>query len=251
MRTPDQLARCIDHALLSPSLSRADLLEGLSLARRLKLWSVCVKPCDVSQATQQLSGSNTHVCSVIAFPHGHSMPDIKVAEARLALDHGATEIDYVVNVSAALAGELAAVQAEMSALNQVVTGAGGLLKVIFETAYLDDVTKVRLCEAAVAVGVAFVKTSTGFAVGLPASRVPGATVADVELMVRAVRGACQVKASGGIRDLATMERFLELGATRIGTSSSATIIAQAQARANCSCEVTSAEPAEVGSTGEY
>lgn len=251
MRTPDQLARCIDHALLSPSLSCADLLEGFAVARRLNLWSVCVKPCDVRLATQQLSGSNTHVCSVIAFPHGHSLPEIKVAEARLALDHGATEIDYVVNVSAALAGELAAVQAEMFALNQVVKGAGGLLKVIFETAYLDDATKVRLCEAAVAVGVAFVKTSTGFAVGLPSARVPGATFADVELMVREVRGACQVKASGGIRDLATMEAFLDRGATRIGTSSSATIIAQAQARANGSCEITSAKPAGGASTSQY
>lgn len=232
MRTPEELARTIDHALLHPALSRRDLDEGLALSRDLTLWSVCVKPCDVTRATDYLVGSTTAVCAVIAFPHGNAVTDIKVQEALRAIDDGATEIDTVINVSAAIAGELVAIRDEMQALNQAVQSRGALLKVIFENAYLDDETKIALCKIAKELAVAFVKTSTGFASGFTPPTTPGATIHDVQLMVRESGPRCRVKASGGIRDLEAMEQFLDAGATRIGTSASRTIIEEARRRSD-------------------
>ena len=230
MRTPEELARTIDHALLHPALLRRDLDEGLALSRDLNLWSVCVKPCDVAQAATTLAASTTAVCAVVAFPHGNATADIKVQEALRAMDDGATEIDYVINVSAAVNGDLQAVHDEMQALNQAVQSRGALLKVIFENAYLVDGTKVELCKIAKQVGVAFVKTSTGFATGLTPPLAPGATIYDVQLMVRETAPRCRVKASGGIRDLESMEQFLAAGASRIGTSASRAIIEEARRR---------------------
>ncbi len=232
MRTPEDLARAIDHALLHPALSTQDLNAGLALCRELHLWSVCVKPCDVARAAETLAESSTAVCSVIAFPHGNAVTDVKVSEALRALHDGATEIDYVINVSAALAGDFLTIRDEMQALNHEVQSRGALLKVIFETAYLDDRTKIAVCKIAKELSVAFVKTSTGFATGLAPDKSPGATVHDIELMVRECSPQCQVKASGGIRDLESMERFLDVGATRIGTSASRVIIEQARQRSD-------------------
>jgi deoxyribose-phosphate aldolase len=225
------LARFIDHALLHPALSLSDLRSGLELCREQKVWSVCVRPCDVRFAAEYLSGAATLVCSVVAFPHGNSTTDVKLCETERALADGAKEIDYVINVSAAIRGEFAAIRDEMQALNRAVQSRGALLKVIFENAYLDDRTRVELCRIAKQVQVAFVKTSTGFAVpaNQPANAI-GATIEDVQLMVREASPQCQVKASGGIRDLDTMERFLEAGATRIGTSATRLILEQARGR---------------------
>jgi deoxyribose-phosphate aldolase len=136
----------------------------------------------------------------------------------------------VINVAAAVAGEFQTIHDEMQALNREVVSRQAQLKVIFELAYLDAPTKVALCRIAKELQVAFVKTSTGFATGLPADKSPGATLEDVHLMVRESSPVCQVKASGGIRDLETMERFLDAGATRIGTSATRAIVEQARAR---------------------
>ena len=230
MRTPEELARTIDHALLHPALSRRDLEDGLTLSRELNLWSVCVKPCDVAHAAKNLAGSATAVCAVVAFPHGNAATDIKVREALRAIDDGATEIDYVINVSAAVNGDNQAIRDEMQALNQAVQSRGALLKVIFENAFLVDGTKVALCKIAREVSVAFVKTSTGFATGLTPPTSPGATIYDVQLMVRETAPRCRVKASGGIRDLEAVEQFLAAGASRIGTSASRAIIELAARR---------------------
>ena len=230
MRAPEQLARYIDHALLHPALTSGELESGLALCRELKVWAVCVKPCDVQHAVEQLAGSSTLVCSVVAFPHGNSTTQVKIWETEHALVDGAKEIDYVINVAAAIRGDFGSVHDEMQALNHAVQARGALLKVIFENAYLDDSTRVKLCSIAKQLGVGFVKTSTGFAVGLSPGTPSGATVQDVQLMVREASPECQVKASGGIRDLDTAERFLDAGATRIGTSSTRTIIEQAKRR---------------------
>jgi deoxyribose-phosphate aldolase len=230
MRTPEQLARSIDHALLHPSLPYREFEQGLSLCRELLVGAACVKSCDVRRAADYLNGCSTLVCSVVGFPHGNCSPTAKVYEAEQAIADGAREIDYVINVAAAVSGRFDDLHDEMEALNRAVCSRGVPLKVIFENAYLDDSAKLQLCRMAKQLRVAFVKTSTGFATGLGSSVPTGATLRDVELMVREARPECQVKASGGIRDLDTMERFLDAGATRIGTSATAAIIEQARLR---------------------
>jgi deoxyribose-phosphate aldolase len=229
-RHSEAIARVIDHALLHPALRSVDLEAGLELARELSVWAVCVKPCDVKCACRRLEGSNTLVCSVVAFPHGHSVTEIKVQEAKRALCDGAREIDYVVNIAAAIAGDFDAVRWEMAAMQELVIEHRATLKSVFENAYLDDTTKVRLCQAAKALGIAFVKTSTGFASGVGPQSSAGASLHDVRTMVQQCAPVCKVKASGGIRSLEELERFLDAGASRIGTSATRDIIAQAKCR---------------------
>jgi deoxyribose-phosphate aldolase len=230
MRQPGEIARVIDHAILHPALQPSELESGLELALELGIWAVCVKPCDVKTAVSRLQGYTTCVCSVVAFPHGNAHAEVKMAEAKCALEDGATEIDYVINISQAIAGEFENIEREMSGMNQVALGHGALLKVIFENAYLDDTTKTRLCKIAKRLGVAYVKTSTGFASGAGPQDSIGASIDDVELMVRECAPSCKVKASGGVRSLEKLERFLDAGASRIGTSSTREIVAQARRR---------------------
>ncbi len=230
MRQPEVIARVIDHAILHPALQSSELDLGLELALELGIWAVCVKPCDVKAAARRLEGSATCVCSVVSFPHGNALTEIKVNEARRALEDGAAEIDYVINISQAIAGEFENIEREMSDMNQVALEHKAMLKVIFENAYLDDTTKMRLCKIAKKLGVAYVKTSTGYASGAGSQDSTGASIDDVEVMVRECAPTCKVKASGGIRTLEKLERFLDAGASRIGTSSTREIIAQARRR---------------------
>jgi deoxyribose-phosphate aldolase len=230
MRDANQIARVIDHALLHPALRAYDFEAGLELASVLNAWAVCVKPCDVQRAVARLRNTSTTVCSVVAFPHGNSVTEVKVQEAQQALIDGATEVDFVVNVARALAGDTKQAQMEMAAMHEVTVKHQATLKVIFENAYLDDTTKVTLCRIAKELGVAYVKTSTGYASGIDPQNSTGASIHDVELMVRECAPVCQVKASGGIRSLEKLERYLDAGATRIGTSSTREIIEQARRR---------------------
>lgn len=232
MRGANQIARVIDHALLHPALQPYDFEAGLDLAKALNVWAVCVKPCDVKRAVAGLRNTSTTVCSVVAFPHGNSVMEVKVQEAQRALGDGATEVDFVVNVSQALAGDTRQVQMEMAAMQDVAMKHQATLKVIFENAYLDDITKVKLCKIAKELAVAYVKTSTGFTSGIDPQNSTGASIHDVELMVRECAPVCQVKASGGIRSLEKVERYLDAGATRIGTSSTREIIEQARRRSS-------------------
>lgn len=229
-RQPEAIARVIDHAMLHPAMRPSDLESGLDLAGELNVWAVCVKPCDVKTAVRRLENTNTLVCSVVAFPHGNSSTVIKAEEARRALDEGAREIDYVINVAQAIAGDFEGVQREMSEMQELMLSRQAMLKSIFENAYLDDTTKIRLCKIARGLTIAFVKTSTGFASGVDPQYSTGANIHDVEIMVRECRAVCRVKASGGIRSLEKLERFLDAGASRIGTSSTREIIAQARRR---------------------
>jgi deoxyribose-phosphate aldolase len=210
-----QVAKMIDHSLLRPELTRADVAAGCELAARYDVASVCVKPCDVSFAVARLAGTDVAVGTVAGFPHGAHATRIKVAETVAALDDGAAEIDVVLNIGRLREGRDGEVHDDLAA---VVAAAGGaLVKVILENAYLTDDEKRRACGLAEAAGAGFVKTSTGFAPG-------GATLDDVRLMRAAVSPHIGVKAAGGVRTLDVLLSMVEAGATRFGATTTAAML---------------------------
>ncbi len=218
--TERELAATIDHAILKPDLTRTDVNAQLDIAREWGVFSVCVRPSDIPHAVAYLSGSPVAVGTVIGFPHGTTSTAAKVAEVRQAVADGATELDMVVNIGWLRSGFDDDV---VDDIRRVVEAADGLItKVILETSLLDAEQITRGSGLVEAGGAAFVKTSTGFAGG-------GATVADVRLMRSSVSDAVQVKASGGVRGLATALEMIEAGATRLGTSATATILGELRA----------------------
>lgn len=219
--TIDALAGMIDHAILKPELTRNDVDAQLAVAREYGILSVCVRPSDVAYAAEALSGSTVRVGTVIGFPHGTTSTEAKVAESIQAIADGAFELDMVVNIGRIKSGLVDDAEADIRA---VVAAAGDVpVKVIIETSLLTDDEKVAACRAAEAAGAAFVKTSTGFAGG-------GATVADITLMRATVSPAVEVKASGGIRSLDDALAVIAVGATRLGTSATATLISDLRSR---------------------
>lgn len=222
----EPIARLIDHALLHPTMTDDEIRNGCELAKRLNLKSVCVKPYAVPLAVSVLSGSNTAVGTVIGFPHGSNPTPIKVAETIWAMDHGATELDMVINVGKALQGDWGFVENDIRAVVEMAHARGALVKVIFETDFVrSDECKRRLCQVSENAGADFVKTSTGFGFVKQTNgdfNYVGATPADIELM----RANCSigVKASGGVRDFAQAMAFCNCGATRLGTSASELIV---------------------------
>ena len=218
MENRQDIARLIDHALLQPNLDVAALEEGCRQAAGWKVASVCILPHAVARAAAILRGSGVAAGTVVGFPHGANLTVLKAAEARRALDDGAQELDMVINISQTVSGAWRAVHDDIRAVLAEVREQGAKLKVIFETCYLDEAQKIRLCEMCSELGVDWVKTSTGFG---PA----GATEADVRLMRRHSAPSVQVKASGGIRDLAAVCRFRDLGCSRVGCSRTAEILA--------------------------
>lgn len=219
MSRHQEIARLIDHALLSPNQTAATVSEGCRQALVWGVAAVCVTPCYVAACADILQGSPVATCSVIGFPHGAQTPSVKLYEARQALADGATELDMVINISAAVSEDFAYVTSEIRSVLEAAHGEGGKLKVIFENCYLTDIHKIRLCEICVELGVDWAKTSTGFGT-------TGATVKDVTLMVHRCAPAVQVKASGGIRDLHTLLTYRQLGCTRIGCSRTAEVLAE-------------------------
>lgn len=213
--TVDQVAKMIDHALLRPELTDADVQRGCEIAARYRVISVCVRPSDVPLAAKLLAGTGVLVGTVIGFPHGSVASPIKAAETALAIEQGASEVDMVLNIGWLRSGNVPAVEADIRA---VVAAAGGApVKVILETAYLTGEEKVAGCHAAERAGAAFVKTSTGFAP-------TGATVADVALLRATVSSRVGVKASGGVRTLDQLFELANAGANRIGASATADIL---------------------------
>lgn len=210
-------ARYIEHTLLKPDATPSDIERLCEEAVVHGFHSVCVNPYHVPFAVSQLRGTGVKVCTVIGFPLGATTSFAKMCEARDAIAAGAEELDMVINIGALRAGDLAAVEADIEGVVRVAGGAP--VKVILETGLLTPAEKVAACKAAQAAGARFVKTSTGFGPG-------GATVEDVQLMKEATGGALGVKASGGIRDLATAVALIRAGATRLGTSSSVKIMAE-------------------------
>lgn len=209
------IARIIDHTLLAPDAT-PEMVEGLCReAIEHGFYSVCVSPVFVPLARDKLADSPVRVCTVVGFPAGVTEPDVKAYETRLAIKRGADEIDMVMNIGAAKAGDWEKVGFDVKSV--VKSARGKLVKVILETCLLTDAEKLRACEVCVAAGAGFVKTSTGFSHG-------GATEADVRLLRAAVGPDVGVKASGGIRDYETACSMIEAGATRLGASSSVKII---------------------------
>jgi deoxyribose-phosphate aldolase len=225
--TPDAIVGMIDHALLHPTLSDAQMRAELGIVGRYKLASVCIKPYAVGLAVDVLVGTGIAVGTVIGFPHGSAVPAIKADETRRAFANGAREVDMVVNVGKVLSGDWGFVRDDVRAVLEVARENSGVIKVIFETDYLtEDAVKIRLCEVCSELQVDFVKTSTGFgfvkqADGSFATR--GATDRDLVLMRRHCPPSVGVKASGGIRTLDDVVRVVKLGVTRIGTSSTQAI----------------------------
>jgi len=225
--TPDEIVGLIDHALLHPTLTDAQLRTELSAVSKFKLASVCIKPYAVPLAVEVLNGTGIAVGTVIGFPHGSSAPTTKAFEARRAFVDGAHDVDMVANVGKVLSGDWGFVRDDVRAVLDVAREHAGVIKVIFETDYLtDDAAKIRLCEICSELGVDFVKTSTGFGFvkqpdGTFATR--GATDHDLVLMRRHSAASVSVKASGGIRTLDDVVRVVKLGVTRIGTSSTLAI----------------------------
>lgn len=204
-------ASLVDHTLLKPEASETDIKKLCNEAIEFGFASVCVNPSWVKKASEFLRGANVPVCTVIGFPLGATLSDVKAFEARRAIFNGAREVDMVINIGALKSGDDCAVEDDIRAVAQAAHENDVLLKVIIETALLTDDEKVRACLAAKNAGADFVKTSTGFAKG-------GATVEDVALMRRVVGANLGVKASGGVKGIEDARAMFEAGATRIGAS---------------------------------
>ncbi len=209
--TASDWASLIDHTLLKPEATDEDIKRLCEEATRYRFASVCVNPTWVRAAACNLRGTHVPVCTVIGFPLGATLPDVKAYEARRAIFDGAREVDMVINVGALKSGDDCLVEHDIHSVVEVAHENNAICKVIIETALLNDDEKVRACIAAKKAGADFVKTSTGFSKG-------GATVADVALMRRTVGSELGVKASGGVKGLEDARKMVEAGATRIGAS---------------------------------
>jgi deoxyribose-phosphate aldolase len=234
MMNRKELAKMIDHSLLHPSMTDAELIEGCRLARRYDVASVCIKPYAAALAADELRGSEVLVGTVVGFPHGNSRVDIKVREMEQACADGATEIDMVVNIGKVLGEDWAYVEEEIGALQAACRRHGAMLKVIFENDFLPaDHYKIRLCEICSDLGVAFVKTSTGYGMVKGADGkydYQGATDTDLRLMRAHCPPSVQVKAAGGVRTLNDLLRVRALGVTRVGATATAAILDAAAAK---------------------
>ena len=213
------IASMIDHTLLKPEATPAQVEKLCADAAEYHFASVCVNPVYIPLAARLLDGTGVKVCCVVGFPLGAIAPEQKAAEAASCAAMGAEELDMVIHVGAAKAGDWALVQRDIAGV--VKAAAGRTVKVIIETCLLTDEEKVKACEAAKAAGADFVKTSTGFSTG-------GATTHDIALMRKTVGPEMGVKASGGIRDYATAMAMIEAGANRIGASAGIEIVAAAE-----------------------
>jgi deoxyribose-phosphate aldolase len=227
------LAKMIDHSLLHPAMTDRDILDGCALARRYDVAAVCVKPYAVTMSVEFIQGSQVKVCSVIGFPHGNSRTDIKAAETLQAIRDGAVEIDMVINIGKALGGEWQFVGDEIGAVNDACLDHGVILKVIFETDYLEDGHIIRLCEICSEKKVAFVKTSTGYGFvrqpnGYYSYR--GATDHNLKLMRAHCTPEVQIKAAGGVRTLDDLLWVRALGVTRVGATATGAILEEARKR---------------------
>jgi deoxyribose-phosphate aldolase len=222
--TYEQLAKTIDHSLLKPEMTEAEVVAGCELARAYHVASVCVKPCHVALAARLLTGSDVAVGTVVGFPHGNSTTAVKAAEARQAIADGAVELDMVINIGELRSGHADYVKEDIRAVVEAAKGQA-LVKVILENAYLTNEEKALACRLAEAAGADFVKTSTGFAPS-------GATIEDLKLMRASVGPRVQVKAAGGVRTLDAILAVIDTGTTRVGATATAAILDEFRKRQN-------------------
>ena len=215
--TLEQVAKTIDHSILKPDFTYADVLAGAELALKYNTASYCIRPMDVAVAAKVLAGSSVNVCTVIGFPHGSTTSATKVFETQDAISNGATEIDMVINVSALLSGDYDFVEQDIRGVVEAAHAKGASVKVIFETAYLNDELIIKACELTEKAGADYVKTSTGFAS-------EGATTHNVALMKKTVGDRLKVKSSGGVRTLDQLIDYMDLGVTRSGCSATQQVL---------------------------
>ena len=215
--TLEQVAKTIDHSILKPDFTYADVLAGAELALKFNTASYCIRPMDVAVAAKALAGSTVNVCTVIGFPHGSTTSAVKAFETADAIKNGAVEIDMVINVSALLSGDYDYVEQDIRGVVEVAHAAGASVKVIFETAFLNDELIVKACELTERAGADYVKTSTGFAS-------EGATLHNVKLMKATVGDRLKVKSSGGVRTLDQLIDYMDAGVTRSGCSATAQVL---------------------------
>ena len=231
--TLKDIAKMIDHSLLHPTMTDADLTKGCELAKQYHTATVCIKPYSITFCRDILAGSDVLVCSVIGFPHGNSTTGIKIIEAEEAVLAGAPEIDMVVNIGKVLGNDWDYVSREIRLINDAVTAHKGILKVIFENDYLKDEHIIKLCEICSQHKVAFVKTSTGYGFvkqenGMYAYK--GAIDRHLQLMRKHCPPSVRIKAAGGVRTLDDLLRVRELGCTRCGATATKEIIEEAKKR---------------------
>ena len=214
-----EVAKTIDHSILKPDFTYNDVKEGAELALKYNTASYCIRPIDVSLAAKLLKGTDINICTVIGFPHGSTTTAVKVFESIDAIKNGATELDMVINIAALISKDYDLVEADIKAVvsaakneNPKVT-----VKVIFETAFLNDELIIKACQLSESAGADYVKTSTGFAS-------KGATLHNIELMKRTVGDRLKVKSSGGVKTLDQLIDYMDAGVTRSGSSSTETIL---------------------------
>lgn len=217
------IAKMIDHSLLNPTLTDAEMEAGVLLARSYNVASVCVKPYFLKRCAELLQGSDVVASTVIAFPHGGDTRAIKLAEVEEALQDGGVELDMVVNIGKVLSEDWAYVTDEVHAISERTHEGNGLLKVIFENSYLQDHHKIRLCEICAEAGADFVKTSTGYSGG-------GATLPDLALMRKHSPNHVRVKAAGGVRTLDSLLEVRALGVSRCGATRTAEMLDECRKR---------------------
>lgn len=204
-----EIARYLDAAILKAEFTDSEVTEAITACIGLNAFSVCVRPCDIELAQKHCAGTDTAVCVVLGFPHGVQLPASKADEVRRYLEMGVDEIDMVANYGWIKSGKWVEVEADVAGVAKQTRTAGIPLKVIFECAHLNAAEIAQMVEVCISAGADFVKTSTGF-------NGEGAQVADVQIMLDTAAGRIKVKASGGIRDRAGAERFIDMGVHRLG-----------------------------------
>lgn len=255
--TYDELAKMIDHSLLHPTMTDRELAAGCRLARKYRVASVCIKPYAVKTAAKLLEGSGVAVGAVVGFPHGSSTTECKRYETEIACRDGATEIDVVINIGKALAGDWAYVEKDIRAVVREAHKHRAIVKVILENDFMpSDAIKKKLCRITEKAGAEFVKTSTGYGfVKGPDGKYSyqGATEHDLVLMRKAVSPKVQVKAAGGVRDLDALMHVRDLGTTRCGATATAAMLEDYKRRARAEREgapgASGASGAPLGSGG--
>jgi len=205
----------IDHTLLKATATKKEIIKLCDEAKEYQFYAVCVNGCYVSLAKKELQNTDVKVAAVIGFPLGAMTTEAKVFEAKDCIAKGANEIDMVINIGMLKSGDYEYVEDEIRRIKEAI--GNNVLKVIFENCYLTDDEKKTVTQLAVNAKADFVKTSTGFGTG-------GATFEDVQLMKEIVGDKAQIKAAGGVRDVATAIKYIEMGVTRLGTSSGVSLV---------------------------
>ncbi len=231
--TYDDIAGMIDHSLLHPTLTDAQLIEGCEIALHYRTASVCIKPYALPFAVSILKGSQVKIGTVVAFPHGNCDIKVKEHEARQAINDGAEELDMVINIGKALGGNWDFIEYEVMTVNQLAIDHGVLLKVILENDFLGEEEIMEVCKICSSLKVPFVKTSTGFGFvkqpnGFYAYK--GATLMDIEIMKEFIKPPTKIKAAGGIRTLDDVLLMRKIGVSRVGATATVTILNELKRR---------------------